>query len=69
MIRHPRARQDPGRSTLTYEVRGRIVHDVCLGKGCPSCRYRGWMIDDALLREEFPIPAWTPPTPRTEGAS
>ena len=54
-LRHPRARHDPGRSTLALEVRGRVVCPGCEGKGCDSCNSRGWMIDESLIVEEFPL--------------
>ncbi len=56
-LRHPRGRQDPGRSTLTLETRGRVACPSCEGKGCDECNRRGWMIDPDAVREEFPLAA------------
>ncbi len=56
-LRHPRGRQDVGRPYITLETRGRVVCPGCAGMGCDICNSRGWMIDDALQVNEFPIPA------------
>jgi len=52
-LRHPGWRLEPGRPTRTYELRGRVTCPGCEGKGCDDCNRRGWMIDEALVKEEW----------------
>ncbi len=52
-LRPPRSRQDPGKPTLTYEIKGRVTCPGCDGKGCERCNRRGWMIDESKIQEEW----------------
>jgi len=54
-LRRPMARQVPGKPTLDLELVGRVVHTVCLGKGCTGCDFRGWMIDPDAPKPAYPI--------------
>ncbi len=52
-LRAPKWRRIPGKQTLDYEMKGRVVCPGCAGKGCNQCNRRGWMIDESAIKDEW----------------